>query len=111
MSWGFGITIIPKAHGSPVGHPRLREYKGREGLWEVASGSCPKLSVLQPGSGWLLSAVVRSTQAEGWRKQGCVVTLAPVIVDLPPAQREQLCSVRISDNDLQGVLQGARKDK
>lgn len=52
-----------------MGHPWVthgsREYKGREGLWEVASGSCPKLSVLQPGSGWLLSAVVRSTQAEG----------------------------------------------
>lgn len=88
VSWGFGITIIPKAHGSPVGHPRLqrvqREGKGF-GRWPQAP--CPKLSVLQPGSGWLLSAVVRSTQAEGWRETRVCGDLGPVIVDLPPAQR------------------------
>jgi len=65
MSWGFGITIIPKTHGSPVGHIRLQRVKrkGRAlggGLGLLSQAQSPPM-----GSGWLSSAVVRSTQAEG----------------------------------------------
>lgn len=88
MSWGFGITIIPKAHGSPVGHPQLQRVKrkGRAlggGLGLLSQAQCP------PTGQW----VALECNCEvypgrgGGGKQGCAVTLAPVIADLPPAQR------------------------
>ena len=85
-SWGFGITIIPKAHGSPVGHTRLQRVKrkGRGlggglrllsqaqsppmGQWVALECSCD----VYPGRG-------------GGGKQGCVVTLAPVTAEVGSA--------------------------